>query len=148
MRQENRPFLPAISSMNNTMKFAKAAVSLFLLSRAATAWTTAARPSISRHLIATQFHSVAADSLTTEVVGKEKTESFRLAFKDGSTAISPWHDIPLKNKDGSYNMVSESDCRNICVSTSSYHLMERLLRRIPSYSAHTLLTTSISFSGR
>lgn len=91
------------------MKFAKAALSLFLLSRAASAWTTAARPLLQRrNVLATQFHAstTIVESLTTEVVGEEKTESFRLAFKDGSTAISPWHDIPLKNEDGSYNMVS------------------------------------------
>ena len=93
----------------NTMKFAKTALSLLLLSRAATAWTTAARPlgrQQHRILLATQLHSVATDALSTMVIGEEKTESFRLAFKEGSNTVSPWHDIPLKNSDGSYNMVS------------------------------------------
>jgi len=88
------------------MRFAKSALSLLLLSRAATAWTTAAARPFSQHrLLATQFHSAATDAWSTEVVGEEKTESFRLAFKDGSSSVSPWHDIPLKNADGSYNMV-------------------------------------------
>ena len=94
------------------MKFAKSALSLLLLSRAASAWTSAAaRPRfVSRNnILATQFHassSAVTDSYSTEVVGKEKTESFRLAFKEAAGAtISPWHDIPLKNADGSYNMV-------------------------------------------
>jgi len=92
------------------MKFAKSALSLLLLSRATSAWTTAAArgPSGARNLLATQlFHSAATDSssYSTAVVGEEKTESFRLAFKEGNSKISPWHDIPLKNADGSYNMV-------------------------------------------
>ena len=93
------------------MKFAKSALSLLLLSRAASAWTSAAaRPRfVARNILATQFHassSAVTDSYSTEVVGKEKTESFRLAFKEAAGAtISPWHDIPLKNADGSYNMV-------------------------------------------
>lgn len=41
-------------------------------------------------------------------VGETGTESFRLEFQndDGKT-ISPWHDIPLSSKDGTYNMVVE-----------------------------------------
>jgi hypothetical protein len=60
-----------------------------------------------KYLFATQLHSTVAttSSVTTEVVGTEGTESFRLAFKDGSSAISPWHNIPWKNDDGTYNMV-------------------------------------------
>merc|ERR1712176_454673 len=34
-------------------------------------------------------------------------EAFRMQFKDGDSSVSPWHDIPLQNEDGSYNMVVE-----------------------------------------
>lgn len=44
----------------------------------------------------------------TEVSGEVATESFRLNYKDESgNAISPWHDIPLKDEDGNYNFVVE-----------------------------------------
>merc|ERR1712003_8306 len=43
---------------------------------------------------------------TTEVSGEAATESFRLNFKGEGGAISPWHDIPLKDGDA-YNMVVE-----------------------------------------
>ena len=60
-------------------------------------------------ITATQFHSVSVttpSSISTEIIGTENTESFRLSFKDGSTtSISPWHNIPMKNDDGTYNMV-------------------------------------------
>lgn len=96
----------------STMKLSSAALSsLFLLSRS-TAWTTnqhtfAARAS--RALLATQLHGSSSTTITetvsTKVVGKEETESFRLKFVEEKKAISPWHDIPLKNDDGSFNMV-------------------------------------------
>ncbi len=45
-------------------------------------------------------------SVTTSPAGTEKTESYRVFFKDGSKTISPWHDIPLKN--GEYfNFINE-----------------------------------------
>ena len=101
---------PRTTNNNTTMKFAKTALSLLLLSRATSAWTlAAARPSswARTRLIATQFHSAAATAsdYSNEVVGQEKTESFRLSLKEGDATISPWHDIPYKNADGSYNMV-------------------------------------------
>lgn len=43
----------------------------------------------------------------TSVAGEAGTESFRVFFKDGSSTISPWHDIPLKADGGMYNMVNE-----------------------------------------
>lgn len=84
------------------MKFSRAVVSLFLASRSATAWT-ANVPAASRWVLAT-LHSVATD-YSSEIVGTQATESFRLKFKEGSKVVSPWHDIPLRNDDGSYNMV-------------------------------------------
>jgi hypothetical protein len=62
-------------------------------------------------LFATQLHSTSStansNSITSEVIGTENTESFRLSFKDttSSSTISPWHDISMKNDDGTYNMV-------------------------------------------
>jgi len=87
------------------MKFSRAAITLLLFAGQASAWTTAARP-LSRRVLATQFHSTTT-SIATEIQGEEATESFRLKFKEGAKALSPWHDIALKNDDGSYNMVVE-----------------------------------------
>jgi inorganic pyrophosphatase len=83
-----------------TMKFP--IVSLLALSVPASAWApaSAARPA---------FASMASAlfSTSTEVVGEEATESFRLKFKTEDGEISPWHDIPLKGAGDSYNMVVE-----------------------------------------
>jgi hypothetical protein len=61
---------------------------------------------------ATQLHSTttSSSSIATEVIGSEGTESFRLSFKDTSASktISPWHEISMKNDDGSYNMVRKT----------------------------------------
>jgi len=46
-------------------------------------------------------------SMSTEVAGEAETESFRVFFKDSGNSISPWHDIPLYNDDGTVNMVTE-----------------------------------------
>ncbi|GKY92018.1 hypothetical protein MPSEU_000173400 [Mayamaea pseudoterrestris] len=103
------------------MKLTKSAVTSFMLLAQATAWTSrvAARngfSSVSRHVArrslaaAVHLHSTTASStssITTNVIGEEQTESFRLQFKQGETAISPWHDIPFKNDDGTYNMIVE-----------------------------------------
>jgi hypothetical protein len=85
------------------MKFTKAALAVLVVSTQASAWTS--RNVVSRRaLLATQLHSTVA-SYGTEAKGEVATESFRLAFSEESKSISPWHDIPLKNEDGSYNMV-------------------------------------------
>jgi hypothetical protein len=99
------------------MKFSSVALASVLICGPTSAWTANHVPS--RWLLATQhlhskpssstsLSSTASSSIVTEVVGEHKTESFRLAFKDGDSALSPWHDIPLQNDDGSYNMVSTS----------------------------------------
>ena len=80
------------------MKFAKTALTILYVSSHATAWTAHSLPR--SRLLATQFHAVA-----TDVLGEEKTETFRLKFKDGDKTVSPWHDIDLANADGTYNMV-------------------------------------------
>ncbi len=98
------------------MKFARLAFAAFYLAARSTAWTatTSSRAVwtgrssllVRRHIAAVQLHSTASPTaVETKVDGEEKTESFRLKFLDGGSAISPWHDIPLKNADGSYNMV-------------------------------------------
>ena len=95
----------ADSPKTTTMKFSTVSV-LIVAARAsgASAWTTHSLPR-ARYLVASQLHSTATTSPTTVVEGKEETESFRLQFKEDGNPVSPWHDIPLKNDDGSYNMV-------------------------------------------
>ena len=44
--------------------------------------------------------------VATEQAGEVATESYRMFFKDGSSNISPWHDIPLKDGD-LFNFVNE-----------------------------------------
>ena len=90
-----------VSPKASTMKFS--AVSVLVLAARTSAWTAHSLPRPS-YLVATQLHSTAL-STTTEVQGAEATESFRLQFKEDGSPVSPWHDIPLKNEDGSYNMV-------------------------------------------
>ncbi|CAJ1371210.1 unnamed protein product [Effrenium voratum] len=46
--------------------------------------------------------------ITTEVRGKEGTDSFRRFFLKGDQEISPWHDLPLSGEaEGVYWMVTE-----------------------------------------
>jgi hypothetical protein len=102
-----------------TMMISKAALTFFALTNVVTAWAPARRHvSLLRvnrarsiyygnNFVATQLHSttVSTSSVSTEVVGTEGTESFRLLFKDAANTVSPWHNIPMKNDDGTYNMV-------------------------------------------
>ena len=83
------------------MKFTKAALAVLFVSSQASAFTS--RQLVQRRAAFALQSAVAGYS--TDVKGEEGTESFRLAFSEDSKAISPWHDIPLKNDDGSYNMV-------------------------------------------
>jgi hypothetical protein len=110
------------------MMISKTAFTLFAISNVVTAWAPSARRHVSSSLlqqvnrgsssiyyssknkyglIATHLHSTTAStsSVSTDVVGAEGTESFRLLFKDASSTVSPWHNIPMKNDDGTYNMV-------------------------------------------
>jgi hypothetical protein len=97
------------------MMLSKAAVSLLVWSSVVSAWAPRHLLSPARHMrysgriLATQLHSSTLSAISTEVVGTEQTESFRLSFKESSKSISPWHDIPMKNADGTYNMVRLSD---------------------------------------
>eukprot|EP00898_Chlorokybus_atmophyticus_P002529 jgi/Chlat1/3277/Chrsp22S03532 len=42
-----------------------------------------------------------------EKKGEENTLEYRLFFKEGGQAVSPWHDIPLEAGDGLFNFVVE-----------------------------------------
>jgi inorganic pyrophosphatase len=86
------------------MHITKSALSFLLLASRATAWTAHGLPR-GRFLIGAHLNAVAG--ISTDVVGQEKTESFRLKFKEGDKTLSPWHDIDLSNEDGSFNMVSK-----------------------------------------
>eukprot|EP00640_Fibrocapsa_japonica_P002277 CAMPEP_0113938094 /NCGR_PEP_ID=MMETSP1339-20121228/4501_1 /TAXON_ID=94617 /ORGANISM="Fibrocapsa japonica" /LENGTH=276 /DNA_ID=CAMNT_0000941031 /DNA_START=119 /DNA_END=949 /DNA_ORIENTATION=- /assembly_acc=CAM_ASM_000762 len=46
-------------------------------------------------------------SVSTEISGDVDTDSYRLFFKSDEGNVSPWHDIPLKADDGSFNFVNE-----------------------------------------
>lgn len=46
------------------------------------------------------------DAVTSATAGEAGTESFRIFFSQDGKAISPWHDIPLKNGEY-YNFVNE-----------------------------------------
>jgi len=98
------------------MRFSKVSVlSALLVTAQASAWTTTSQASLSlfarssatrSSIAAVQLHSTASISeIETKVDGEEDTESFRLKFADSGSLVSPWHDIPLKNEDGSFNMV-------------------------------------------
>ncbi len=45
-------------------------------------------------------------SVSSSASGEAGTTEFRVFFKSGDKAISPWHDIPLKDGD-LYNFVNE-----------------------------------------
>jgi hypothetical protein len=82
-----------------TMKLSTSALVVVAVSQAA-AW---APPQFGR--VSLRLQSAIA-SYSTEVIGEAQTESFRLQFNEADKAVSPWHDIPLSNADGTYNMVS------------------------------------------
>jgi hypothetical protein len=85
------------------MKFSTSALTVLFLASQTAAWTTRAAATFSvQRVAAVQLHSAA---LSVEQEGETATESFRLQYKNGSKAVSPWHDIDLKNADGSFNMV-------------------------------------------
>mmetsp|Transcript_17065 Transcript_17065/g.20487 ORF Transcript_17065/g.20487 Transcript_17065/m.20487 type:complete len:276 (-) Transcript_17065:46-873(-) len=88
------------------MKFSSPLALLALTIPASSAWTAASRRSIQPLVQRRSFAAAALFSVSTEVVGEEATESFRLKFKGEDGDISPWHDIPYKAGDG-YNMLVE-----------------------------------------
>lgn len=45
--------------------------------------------------------------ITTHCEGDETSRRFRCHFQQEGHALSPWHDVPLKNADGSYNFICE-----------------------------------------
>eukprot|EP00816_Leptocylindrus_hargravesii_P013848 CAMPEP_0196808596 /NCGR_PEP_ID=MMETSP1362-20130617/8577_1 /TAXON_ID=163516 /ORGANISM="Leptocylindrus danicus, Strain CCMP1856" /LENGTH=280 /DNA_ID=CAMNT_0042182995 /DNA_START=42 /DNA_END=884 /DNA_ORIENTATION=- len=92
------------------MKFSTGALALLALTQSVNgfAFVSAQRCNGAMSSSRTCLAAAATASFSTEQVGESATEEFRLAFKDESgAAISPWHDIPLKNEDGAYNMVVE-----------------------------------------
>jgi len=46
-------------------------------------------------------------SITTVSVGEENSRRYRVYYESDGHRLSPWHDIPLKNEDGSYNFITE-----------------------------------------
>jgi hypothetical protein len=102
------PYTHTHTSAASTMKFSNAVLTCLVLATPAGAWSTRSTSSTSfRRVAAVQLHaSASASSISTESAGEVATESFRLQFKEGDKTLSPWHDIALKNADGSYNMVS------------------------------------------
>ena len=119
------------------MQFTKSALSLLLLASRATAWTAHGLP---RGRFLVHLHAVAG--ISTDVMGQEKTASFRLQFKEGDKTLSPWHDIELSNEDGSFNMVRKmSRMENLvrCDEVAHTHT-----HHIISY--HTMITFIIRLS--
>lgn len=49
--------------------------------------------------------NIARISTTTE--GEETSRRYRVHFEHDGLRLSPWHDVPLKNLDGSYNFICE-----------------------------------------
>jgi hypothetical protein len=96
-----------VNTDNNAtnMKFTTSTTATCLLLSHVSAWSAPSRP-FRPHLV---LHSALTRSYSTEVLGEYQTESFRLRFSEDNKAFSPWHDIPLTNGDGTYNMVSLCD---------------------------------------
>jgi inorganic pyrophosphatase len=46
-------------------------------------------------------------TITTVTEGEATSRRFRVHFEQDGHRLSPWHDIPLKNNDGSYNFICE-----------------------------------------
>jgi inorganic pyrophosphatase len=72
-----------------------------------------ARPATAARAQQRQRLAVSADAMKTESVystsvkGAPESLEYRLFFKQKGADISPWHDIPLQGKDGTYNFVCE-----------------------------------------
>ncbi|CAG9463118.1 unnamed protein product [Pedinophyceae sp. YPF-701] len=85
---------------------APAANAAKLSARKAVACRPVAKAQVRRSVTFRASVAVRASISTSE---KEALGSmdFRIFFKDGDKTISPWHDIPLKNGDGTFNFVCE-----------------------------------------
>jgi len=46
-------------------------------------------------------------NITSVTEGEISSRRYRVFFESGGSRLSPWHDIPLKNGDGSYNFLCE-----------------------------------------
>lgn len=90
------------------MKFLNASILSLLTFSARNVAAFSAPRSAAFHVSHQRTYAAAAlFSATIEETGETATESFRVNFKTEGKAISPWHDIPLTEGDGSYNMVVE-----------------------------------------
>jgi len=45
--------------------------------------------------------------ISTRTEGEETSRRYRVIFQQDGHQLSPWHDVPLKNADGSYNFICE-----------------------------------------
>eukprot|EP00593_Proboscia_inermis_P008286 CAMPEP_0171298244 /NCGR_PEP_ID=MMETSP0816-20121228/7015_1 /TAXON_ID=420281 /ORGANISM="Proboscia inermis, Strain CCAP1064/1" /LENGTH=259 /DNA_ID=CAMNT_0011773143 /DNA_START=53 /DNA_END=829 /DNA_ORIENTATION=+ len=66
----------------------------------------AARPNVARQIGALRPFATVLN-YSVDQSGESQTESYRLNYKKDGKSISPWHDIPLSDSDGTYNMVVE-----------------------------------------
>lgn len=66
----------------------------------------AARPNVARQVGALRPFATVLN-YSVDQSGESQTESYRLNYKKDGKSISPWHDIPLSDSDGTYNMVVE-----------------------------------------
>lgn len=85
------------------MKFQSSVISVLAIAGTSSAFAPVASSSRPAFFSTIPLNSASAIS----EIGEAGTESFRLQFKDGDKVISPWHDIPLSSKEGTYNMVVE-----------------------------------------
>lgn len=90
------------------MKFLTPVALIALTPTTASAWSAYAPRSFSTVRSSRLIPATILNSYSTATSGEAETESFRLSFNEGESAISPWHDIPLKgSSDGTYNAVIE-----------------------------------------
>ena len=83
-------------------------LALLATATTASAWSTATPRTLSAVRSARVVPATILNGYSTSTSGEADTESFRVAFSEGDSTISPWHDIPLKGSaDGTYNAVIE-----------------------------------------
>jgi inorganic pyrophosphatase len=87
----------------------KTSLAFLLAPVTASAWSTVSRSTRRSVIPATKLAATILNSYSTATIGETATESFRLAFNEGDSTISPWHDIPLKSAKagGYYNAIIE-----------------------------------------
>mmetsp|Transcript_54107 Transcript_54107/g.63226 ORF Transcript_54107/g.63226 Transcript_54107/m.63226 type:complete len:277 (-) Transcript_54107:218-1048(-) len=89
------------------MKLSLSFTILALSSQGSVAFSNfAARPNVARQIGALRPFATVLN-YSVDQSGESQTESYRLNYKKDGKSISPWHDIPLSDSDGTYNMVVE-----------------------------------------